>query len=160
MARRWTGQQFGKQVKAEREHQKWTQTEMAKLLTDNGFPIGSTGVAKIEAGTRVVRIDEAVAISDLLGVPLETLLGRTTVLRTDEAYRLKLLAVGASRYAHQVRDIEGALAEALRDAASIKLPQETDSLAIRGQIAGQALRTADKALCAITQWIDTREASR
>jgi transcriptional regulator with XRE-family HTH domain len=153
MARRWTGQQFGKQVKAEREHQKWTQTEMAKLLTDNGFPIGSTGVAKIEAGTRVVRIDEAVAISDLLGVPLE-------MLRTDEAYRLKLLAVGASRYAHQVRDIEGALAEALRDAASIKLPQETDSLAIRGQIAGQALRTADKALCAITQWIDTREASR
>lgn len=47
---------------------------MAKVLSDNGTGMHATTIAKIEAGDRAVRIDEAVAIADALDIPLDDLL--------------------------------------------------------------------------------------
>lgn len=50
---------------------------MAKMLADSGIqPMHSTTVAKIEAGERSVRINEAAGIADLFGVTVDSLLGR------------------------------------------------------------------------------------
>jgi transcriptional regulator with XRE-family HTH domain len=97
---KWTDELFGKRVRDERERQGWSQTKMAKLLTDKKIePMYATTVAKIEAGSRSVRINEAVAIADLFEVPLDGLLGRKPGAERDLAYALGALmdAVYTSR---------------------------------------------------------------
>ena len=51
----------------------------------------ATTVAKIEAGSRSVRINEAVAIADLFGVSLDSLLGRKPGTQRDLHYALGAL---------------------------------------------------------------------
>jgi transcriptional regulator with XRE-family HTH domain len=75
--REQTANHFGKRVKAERVARKWSQAQMATLLSDSGVPmIHATTIAKIEAGDRPTRIDEATAIADLFDISLDALLGR------------------------------------------------------------------------------------
>ena len=74
---KWADDRFGKRVKAERERRGWSQAEMAKILSDKGLrPMHPTTVAKIEAGDRSVRINEAVGMADLFEVSMDSLLGR------------------------------------------------------------------------------------
>jgi transcriptional regulator with XRE-family HTH domain len=74
---KWIDQRFGKRVKYERDHRGWSQAEMAKMLSDNGIqPMHSTTIAKIEAGTRSVRINEALGIANLFATSLDELLDR------------------------------------------------------------------------------------
>lgn len=69
--------QFRKSVRLERERRGWSQSYMAKLLTDRGIDsIYPTTVAKIESGDREVKLDEAAALADLFGGSLDWLLGR------------------------------------------------------------------------------------
>lgn len=70
------GVYFRERLRQERDLRKWSQAEVAKRLSDNGIQMYATTVAKIEAGERAVRIDEAAGIADLLEVPLDSLLGR------------------------------------------------------------------------------------
>ena len=74
---KWVDKQFGQGLKKVREERHWTQPQMADMLSDKGIaPMHSTTLAKIEAGTRSVRINEAVAIADLFGLSLDGLLGQ------------------------------------------------------------------------------------
>ncbi len=76
-------------MRTEREHRKWSPAHLAKLLSDNGVEqIYPTTVAKIEAGERKVRINEATVIADLFGVSLDSLLGRGAGLDNDLVYTL------------------------------------------------------------------------
>jgi transcriptional regulator with XRE-family HTH domain len=73
---KWADSRFGERLKDERGHRRLTQPQLAKLLAEKGIkPMHATTIAKIEAGTRSVRINEAVGIADLLGVSLDSLLG-------------------------------------------------------------------------------------
>ena len=97
---KWADEDFGKRVRAEREHRDWSQTKMAKLLTDKEIePMYATTIAKIEAGSRSVGINEAVAIAELFEVPLDSLLGRKPRAERDLDYALGALmdAVYTSR---------------------------------------------------------------
>ena len=68
---------FAELVKAKRDHRGWSQAYMANLLSDNGIhPLHPTTIAKIEAGDRSVRINEAEGIADLFEVSVDSLLGR------------------------------------------------------------------------------------
>lgn len=95
---------FRKRLRSERELKGWSQADMAKMLSDNGFH--ATTIAKIEAGDRTVRIDEATAIADLLGLSLDALLGRKG-LEDDASHALSVLAdeaIAASMEAMKIRD--------------------------------------------------------
>ena len=50
---------------------------IATLLSDKGFAIFPTTVAKIESRGRAARIDELVAVADLFGISVDALLGRS-----------------------------------------------------------------------------------
>jgi transcriptional regulator with XRE-family HTH domain len=75
--------QFRKRLRRERERLGWSQNDMAERLERQGFSFYGTTIAKVEAGNRMVGIAEAVAIADLLEVPLDTLLGRKPKPRRD-----------------------------------------------------------------------------
>jgi transcriptional regulator with XRE-family HTH domain len=75
-SQKWVDRRFGDRVKAERYRRGWSQADMAKLLSANGVhPMHPTTIAKIEAGDRSVRINEAVAIAEAFEINLDTLLG-------------------------------------------------------------------------------------
>ena len=71
------GDQFRERLRSERVRRDWSQSDVAKMLSDKGIDgIYPTTIAKIEAGDRAVRIDELLAIADLFEVSLDGLLGR------------------------------------------------------------------------------------
>lgn len=89
--------QFRERVRRERERRDWSQAELAKLLQEKG--IGSvypTTVAKIEAGERAVRIDEATALADIFDVSVDALLGRSANFERDRLYAVQDAALQAS----------------------------------------------------------------
>lgn len=65
---------FARRLREERESSGINQTEFARRLSKRlGVKVYPTAITKIEAGTRAVKIDEAVAASEILGVALATL---------------------------------------------------------------------------------------
>lgn len=95
--RKWTEDYFSKRLRAERERRKWTQTELADQLDAKGIPMHWTTIAKIEKGDRSVRIDEAAGIADLLGVSVDSLLGRRVDPQNDFADILRSLKHAAGK---------------------------------------------------------------
>lgn len=57
----------------QREATGLSQRELAKKLSEFGFNIQQSAIAKIENGTRPLRVSELVAIAHALGVPWQTL---------------------------------------------------------------------------------------
>lgn len=102
---KWIDEQFGKTVRAQREQRGWSQADMAKMLSDKGIqPMHPTTVAKIEAGDRSVRINEALGIADLFEVSVDSLLGRKHLTQDEElAQRLRELHGLADRYISEIR---------------------------------------------------------
>jgi transcriptional regulator with XRE-family HTH domain len=95
---KWTDKRFGKRVKAKRDARGWSQAEMAKMLTDMGARMHATTVAKIEAGDRSVRINEASAIADLFEVSVDSLLNRKPgAQRSELTYLLRALRQSAQK---------------------------------------------------------------
>jgi transcriptional regulator with XRE-family HTH domain len=104
---KWADEDFGKTVRTQREQRGWSQAEMAKMLSDRGIhPMHPTTVAKIEAGDRSVRINEAVGIADLFEVSVDSLLGRKHLTQDEElAQSLRELHSLADRYISELRVI-------------------------------------------------------
>lgn len=78
--------QFGENVKRFRESRGLTQAELAaEIVSRSGTERSQQWVAKVENRDGLVGIGDAVAIADVLGVPVETLLGVAAVgLPVDE----------------------------------------------------------------------------
>lgn len=64
---------FGARVRLLRMKQGWSQEHLARSLTEAGIAIHQTQIAKIEAGTRAVKLVEAVILARLLNVSLDAL---------------------------------------------------------------------------------------
>jgi transcriptional regulator with XRE-family HTH domain len=64
---------LGERVRALREARGWSQDTVAKRMASKGFSWRQTTVAKTEAADRPVRVNEAVALADLYGVDLDSL---------------------------------------------------------------------------------------
>lgn len=115
---KWSDDQFGSRVRRGREDRRWSQAEMAKMLCDNGIePMHATTIAKIEGGTRSVRINEALGIADLFGVSLDVLMGRNNEpADTDHlAFSLRLLRDTARASSDRSLDEAREIRQHLRD---------------------------------------------
>ena len=90
---------------------------MAKMLSDNGiYPMHSTTIAKIEAGERSVRINEAVGIAELFGVSLDFFVGRKLGPQLNEVtYALRVLRESTRLACQQVWGMAETLHEHLND---------------------------------------------
>jgi len=112
--REQTENHFGKRVKAERVARKWSQAQMAALLSDSGVPmIHATTIAKIEAGDRPTRIDEAIGIADLFGISLDALLGREG-LEDEASHAMTLPADEAAQLMPEVLEMRERISRAYR----------------------------------------------
>ena len=108
---------FRKRLKSERDRSGWSQADMAKRLSDNGIPMHSTTIAKIEAGDREVRIDEATGIADLFDVSLDALLGRKG-MEDDQSHALSVLAEEAEKVLPDLMQIRERVWRAYQDLAA------------------------------------------
>lgn len=77
-SQKWADDQLGKRIRELREHKGWSQPQLAEKLSARRTPMHATTIAKIEAGTRSVRINEAVALAETFGITVDGLLGRST----------------------------------------------------------------------------------
>ncbi|MGZ4563127.1 MAG: helix-turn-helix transcriptional regulator [Mycobacterium sp.] len=114
---------FRKRVRDERMRRGWSQSQMAKLLSDNGIGAHTTTIAKIEAGDRAVPIDEAAAIADLFEVSLDKLLGRDLGSERDEMYAFEALLDTARQASWQVSSIETSLRDRIAELDAFDLPE-------------------------------------
>jgi transcriptional regulator with XRE-family HTH domain len=64
---------LGKKVRQLRIERGWTQEQLAEKLNEAGWPMHQTTVAKIEAGTRPIRVAEADALALAFGLPIEAM---------------------------------------------------------------------------------------
>ncbi|MDT5120367.1 MAG: hypothetical protein QOE30_6106, partial [Mycobacterium sp.] len=115
---------FGKRVQIERTNRGWSQAEMARMLSENGIdPMHPTTIAKIEAGQRSVRINEALGIAELFEASIDSLLGRKPGTQNNELeYALRLLRDTARQSSQQIFTAMEAIREQLND-----LPKEFDN---------------------------------
>jgi transcriptional regulator with XRE-family HTH domain len=60
---------FGDKVRQWRRARNWSQDDLASLLRRQGFDMHQTTVAKIERGTRPLRVAEAAAIANIFRTP-------------------------------------------------------------------------------------------
>jgi len=118
---KWTDERFGERVKAERDHRGWSQAHMATMQSDEGIhSMHPTTIAKIEAGDRSVRINEAVGIADLFEVSLDSLVGRQEHDDSTLMFALRVLAGYAGDAKRQIvpaRNVAADIEEQLKDAA-------------------------------------------
>ena len=62
---------FGENLRLRRIQRGWSQSEVARRMQSSGWPkYSQVAVNRTEEGTRAVRLDEAVALADLLDVSL------------------------------------------------------------------------------------------
>ncbi len=109
---KWVDQRFGQELKRRREERGWTQPQMADLLSERGIaPMHGTTIAKIEAGIRSVRINEAVGIANLLDVSLDILLGRQQYDDTTLTFALATVMGYATDCQRQIEQAQGTAAD-------------------------------------------------
>ena len=120
------------------------------MLADRGVATYATTVAKIEAGDRAVRLDEAVAIADIFGMSLDVFLGRNQSPERELADLLRSLQATA----RQATEFATASSAALRDrSAELAAFQfgERDALVADTNAACDALTQAAVALRKVLQ---------
>ncbi|OBB73161.1 hypothetical protein A5759_16270 [Mycobacterium sp. 852014-52144_SCH5372336] len=128
-------------VRRERERRDWSQAELAKLLQDRGIAsVYPTTVAKIEAGERAVRIDEATALADIFEVSVDALLGRSASFEQDRLYAVRDAALQAASGVSAIRT------------TLMNVFPELDGLEFDNRRAVRA--AADRALAALSQAVD------
>jgi transcriptional regulator with XRE-family HTH domain len=136
---------FKKRLKAERESREWSQAHVAERLSTAGVHVHATTIAKMEAGDRAVRIDEATAIADIFEMSLDSLLGRTARVENDPTYPLRVLRDRAQRDGWEVGVIYRAFRDRFIDARGLEFDGR-EKLESEGKRALDALDEAQHAL--------------
>ena len=77
---------FGRRLRNLRTKRGWSQDYLAQRVTEGGTAIHQTQVAKLEAGTRAVRLSEAVALAGSLGSSLGVLVPHTSIGGHEDQY--------------------------------------------------------------------------
>ncbi|MGO9098676.1 MAG: helix-turn-helix domain-containing protein [Mycobacterium sp.] len=132
---------FRDNVRTERESRKLSLAQLAKLLQDKGLKVHTTTIAKIEYGERPAKLDEAVALADVFGVSLDSLIGRRS--RTgDKSLPLNALAKRAHGTAVTIDALEAGLREYLNELREFTLARDEASAATECERACDALAEA------------------
>lgn len=117
-----TAETFGANVRYLREHASISQTELARRMTDRGWPWHQSTVYRVESGRQAVRFDEALDLADLLGVTLDRMtwaIGESAEQELAEGAltRLKDAHLSAIQAIVQLHAARAAAERAARDAA-------------------------------------------
>ncbi|HTX96835.1 MAG TPA: helix-turn-helix transcriptional regulator [Mycobacterium sp.] len=143
--------QFGKRFKAAREAKEWSLAETAKRLEQRGIRVYDSTLAKIEAGTRPIKLAELVAAANLFEVSIDTLLGRELEQRHNQAHVLMLVAGTAIKSSDHVHDAWVAIRDKVDDLSTLDDLPGRDIL-IAGLMRALSLLTdADSALAGVSQ---------
>jgi transcriptional regulator with XRE-family HTH domain len=137
---------FSKRLRSERERRGWSQEELAKLLGNKGVHVYASTIAKIENETRAARLNEVAAVADLLGVSLDTLLGRSVAAKNDKMYVFKALLDTAQQASWQVSSIETTLRDRAAELDAFDLPEMMKAFRSDCERACDALAQANDAL--------------
>lgn len=115
---------FGKGVKEMRAKRNWSQQALAERLDQAGLNIDSSGVSRIENGTRALRLSEALLVASALDIDLDWLLRPAPT--PDVSERIEE-AVADVRRDHQdlTNDVER-LAQSREWLESSVIPDEND----------------------------------
>jgi transcriptional regulator with XRE-family HTH domain len=120
-AERW----FGVNLAAARDRKRMSQTALGKAMALRGFPFHQTTISRIEVGLRAVRVGEALALAQILGVTFEELTSQPDHVQLQE----RLRAVTAE-LAEALDTIRHATADAV--AAGQALERELDKARAAG----------------------------
>ncbi|WP_330446436.1 helix-turn-helix domain-containing protein [Kocuria rhizophila] len=138
------GEVFGANLRQAREKRGWSQSELARRMRDESLwkKYSQMGVSRTEDNLRAVRLDEAVALANVLGCPIEDLL-------RGEPMRRELVRIDLST--RILRDDWEAAGEKMghllvsRDGLEHELTQLPDDMGRKGR-SGQVLEHAQAAL--------------
>ncbi len=110
---------FSRGVRTWRELHGWSQTELAQRMQERGHPFHQATVYKLEDGRRPTRLAEAVALAEVLEVPLTHLIGPDAPERVAR-FEVARAAQRAKEAQREVEQWQAELDQALkeRDAAS------------------------------------------
>ncbi|MEN4477723.1 helix-turn-helix transcriptional regulator [Mycolicibacterium cosmeticum] len=140
---KWTDKRFGDLLRKERTDRKWTQPQMAEMLD-----MHPTVLAKIEKGARSVRIVEAAVIADLLGVSLDSLLGRRSGVANEVADIVANLKTTAGKAVMDIAGLHNAIQGWFTDLGDLDFAERPE-LERAGGSALKALVDAQDALYGI-----------
>lgn len=113
---------FGAAIREARERSRITQAQLAEEMKYRGFDFHQQTVYKIESGKRKVTVGEALALAELVEVPIEVLAARSEDSLQRRRQTLRFLARQTVQY---IEDVANAAQEAkdkqreLRDAAAL-----------------------------------------
>jgi transcriptional regulator with XRE-family HTH domain len=66
-------ERVGANIRRVREAAGWSQADLAKMLTEHGLPTAQQTVYKIEHGARPLKLEESLAVVEILGVSITSL---------------------------------------------------------------------------------------
>ncbi|MFW6186523.1 MAG: helix-turn-helix domain-containing protein [Actinomycetota bacterium] len=82
---------FGRNMRAHRERRGWSQSELARQMANAGWPkYSQVAVSRTEDGTRMVRLDEALALSRILGTTVDAMLAPPAATQWAQQLREQL----------------------------------------------------------------------
>lgn len=84
---------FGQIVKTLRKAHLWSQDDLARRMSDLGYPMHQTTIAKLESGARPTPIEEMMALAMLLDVSPEDLVRPPATQETQRELQRALLAL-------------------------------------------------------------------
>ncbi|MGY2019362.1 helix-turn-helix domain-containing protein [Nocardia gipuzkoensis] len=106
---------FGEQVRQWRKARGWSQEDLASKLEVCGFDMHQTTVAKIERGTRPLRVAEAVALAQIFRVPpLSIFYGKGP---EDGTFSMESMQTLIENYEQSINDAEEQLESEARHLA-------------------------------------------
>jgi len=110
---------FRRGVRTWRELHGWSQSELAQRMAERGHPFHQATVYKLEDGQRPTRLAEAVALAEVLEVPLAHLIGPDAPERVAR-FELARAAQRTKEAQREVEQWQAELDQAVkeRDAAS------------------------------------------
>ena len=117
-------ERFAVRIREERERRHWSQAEVAKQMTERGWPYHPQTVQRNEAGHRKVTVGEGKALAEIFGTTVDRLTwpgkeasaaGLLTMftVRAEEAWQQ--VASWASTLQHAQRQLRSTLASVERD---------------------------------------------
>jgi transcriptional regulator with XRE-family HTH domain len=142
---KWTDQQLAERIKKLRTSRKLTQEELTKKLAAEGISIVPAQLARLEKGTRSLRVVEAAALCNIFDVSMDTLAGVESSPEMDLRR-----AINGLRIALDTREVSATM-RALAEAAEYLADVDTDGVAaslvaaseracVAGRAAEQAMR--------------------
>jgi transcriptional regulator with XRE-family HTH domain len=145
------GDRLRQRVRAERERHSWSQDELARRMGELGAHCYGATIAKVENGSRGVRVDEIDALATLFGLSTDVLMGRSS-RGVDLAWAVSRLSSNAQKIASEIHGLRRRLVGDIEDTeALVDGPKSHDHVAAIIRQATEVVQTMIEAERAMTE---------